>query len=249
MKHFLNNIRCEESEIARIISDCKQNCTYLKAPNGHPSNLTPEEWVLVRSQAFIKRFGNWENWIKKDFLVNGNAVAKLTGKEFSIIKGKTLLDQVEDYFKSIGNKAVSPIFGDVILDRRGADDSLAHGMGRKKAIAYAAVKDVIENGIIIDTSINHKGRGYNTVVIAAPIHIEEERYICEVIVRRNANEDRFYLHEVTSIKKLQDAVFVTSLGQNPSAHLGVAAKILQEILCASILPQNFFDENGEPKLD
>ena len=38
------------------------------------------------------------------------------------------------------------MFGDVILDRGGADDSLAHGMGRNKAIAYGAVKEVIEKG-------------------------------------------------------------------------------------------------------
>ena len=33
----------------------------LLAPNGKPSNLTPEQYKLVRSSAFKKWFGDWEN--------------------------------------------------------------------------------------------------------------------------------------------------------------------------------------------
>ena len=35
------------------------------APNGKPSNLTNEQWHLVRTPAFISWFGDWE---KKQFL-------------------------------------------------------------------------------------------------------------------------------------------------------------------------------------
>ena len=33
----------------------------LLAPNGKPSNLTPEQYKLVRTPAFIDFFGDWEN--------------------------------------------------------------------------------------------------------------------------------------------------------------------------------------------
>ena len=33
----------------------------LLAPNGKPSNLTPEQYKLVRTKAFISWFGDWEN--------------------------------------------------------------------------------------------------------------------------------------------------------------------------------------------
>jgi hypothetical protein len=33
----------------------------LKAPNGNPSNLTPEQWKLVRTPQFKAWFGDWEN--------------------------------------------------------------------------------------------------------------------------------------------------------------------------------------------
>lgn len=154
---------------------------------------------------------------------------------------------MEDYFKSIGGNAVSPLFGNVILDRKGADDSLAHGMGRNKAVAYAAVKEVIENGVLVDTHTNHKGRGYDTAVIAAPISIGGERYICLAVVRRNANENRFYLHEVTAQKNLRNDAFVTNLAQKP-ASMGDLANILQNIVSASDDVSKVVDENGEPKI-
>ena len=36
------------------------------------------------------------------------------------------------------------------------------GMGRTKAIAYAAVKEVIENDILVDYHTNHKDREYDS---------------------------------------------------------------------------------------
>ena len=63
--------------------------------------------------------------------------------------------------------------------------------------------------------------------IAAPIKIGEEGFVCNVIIRRDAGTNKFYLHEVTAQKKLLDAVFVTNSGSNPSAHLGDVAKVQQ----------------------
>jgi hypothetical protein len=44
-----------------LISYYKQGGGVLLAPNGKPSNLTPEQYKLVREPAFKKWFGDWEN--------------------------------------------------------------------------------------------------------------------------------------------------------------------------------------------
>lgn len=51
------DITAEEQE---IIAKAKANGTYLKAPNGKPTNLTPRQWVQVRTKAFKRWFGDWE---------------------------------------------------------------------------------------------------------------------------------------------------------------------------------------------
>ena len=44
-----------------IIERARQNGTYIKAPNGADTNLTPKQWAQVRTNAFKDWFGDWEN--------------------------------------------------------------------------------------------------------------------------------------------------------------------------------------------
>ena len=235
-----------EAEIQSVITEAKANGTYMKAPNGKPSNLSERQGAQVRTTPFKKWFGDRELAAKKKFLLNHEAVATLTGNEFAKVEGKSLTEQVDEYFKGLGGVAHSPIYGKVTLDKKGAEDSLAHGMGRLKAIAYASVKDVIENGIVVDYDINHKNRNYDSAMIAAPIKIGDERYICQVVITVKNGDSRFYLHEVTPQKNLLDAVSVTNLAQRPSAHQGDFAKVLKDIVTANEDASKVIDENGEP---
>lgn len=122
-------------------------------------------------------------------------VREMSGTEFA--KGeKNLADQVSEYFDSVGNKAVHPILGEVELTRRGVKNDMAHGMGRKKAITFMAVPDVIEKGGMIDYQENWKGRGYDTAVVAAAVKIAGEDYMMGVVLNRYSEENQFYVHEV-----------------------------------------------------
>ena len=48
-------------EEALIIAQAKDTDTYMRAPNGKPTNLNERQWVQVRTQAFKDWFGDWEN--------------------------------------------------------------------------------------------------------------------------------------------------------------------------------------------
>lgn len=117
-------------------------------------------------------------------------------------------------------------------------------MGRNKAIAYAAVKDVIENGVLINYHTSHKGRGYDSAVISAPIEIGGERFVCNVVIQKNLVNNKFYLHEVTQ-KNLLDEVFLANLAQKPTSS-GDLAKVLQNIITTNSEASKVVDENGEP---
>jgi len=178
-------------------------------------------------------------------------VAELTGEEFP--KGeKKLTEQVEEYFKSVGNLAEHPVLGAIVLDTKGIKSSLAHGIGRMKAAAFAAVPAVIENGEIIDIKYNWKDRGYDTVVIAAPINIGSNEYYEGVIVLKEENADRYYLHEVLAITKGAGSPFWTGDPSKRSAFPGGDStpsliSILQKLVNIN---KNLAETNGEnaPKL-
>ena len=106
-----------------------------------------------------------------------------------------------------------------------------------------AVKDVIENGFIFNRETNWKNRNRDSAVVIAPIQIASENYVCEVVVARRKNENRFYLHEVQT-KKTLDNVFKTSTeGRTPQASKLIIGKHLAEV---KDNVSKVIDENGEP---
>ena len=48
------------SQEQSIIDCSKADGTYLKAPNGKPTNHTHRQWAQVRTRAFIEWLGDWD---------------------------------------------------------------------------------------------------------------------------------------------------------------------------------------------
>ena len=131
-------------------------------------------------------------------------VVTLGGHEFDLNAGP-LADQVTEYFNGIGNQVENPVLGTITLNRRGVKDSLSHGIGRLKAMAFYAVPDVLEKGKIIDYQKDWKSRSYDTFVLAAPIRVANGRfageyYIGAIAIRAEASQ-RYYLHELITQKR------------------------------------------------
>lgn len=135
-----------------------------------------------------------------DFLLTTPPVCRLTGEEFKP-DGRKLTDKVPEFFeREYGGVAHSPEFGDVRLDYKGVKSDMGHKMGRTKAIAFAAVHDIIVNGISYNKSRNWKDRGWHTAVVAAPIVIAGIPYIGEVVLKEIPERRGLYLHEVEAQK-------------------------------------------------
>ena len=154
-----------------------------------------------------------------------DSVKLVTGQEFA--KGEVdLVTQVESYFKNFGSQVTNAELGEVIIDKRGIKDDIAHGLGRKKAATFAAVPEVIQNGKVVDYQKNWKGRNYDTAVIAAPITVGSDRHYMGVVVIQNKENNRFYVHEVVSIKKEGAQPFKTGLVENNSNAGGDAPSVI-----------------------
>ena len=235
-----------EAEKAKIREDAQKNGSFGKAPNGAPSNLNAEQWVLVRTKRFKRWFGDWEFARQVEQIFKMSPIHSLTGTEFQK-DGVPLTEKVTAFWKEKHNGvAVNPTLGTVRLDREGVKDSLGHGIGSLKSAAYAAVPSVIEHGIIFDRQTNWKNRGYDTAVLAAPITIGDKEYICEVIVETRPNRQGFYLHEVELKEKAENAFKTPTKGSAfPTSRLILAKKAykVNEEGVSKVV-----DENGEPRV-
>lgn len=152
------------------------------------------------------------------------------------MSGATFIEKVVAFFVQQGSIAKSA-FGDVVLDKRGAKNSKNHGIGVEKAKAFAAVKDVLEQGSVqvpmkqYNTNPNKK---LLTGMIAANIQINGKAYTCVVEVCKNADGlIRLYNHEVTPLgtQKPQDVVATSRVSGGetaPRQHQGDMAKVAKE---------------------
>ena len=81
------------AEMADIKAAAEKDGTFMKAPNGKPSNLTEQQWLQVRTAAFRKWFGDWEslayiNSFKTRLLrlFSPEILNKVKGKDYNSIK-------------------------------------------------------------------------------------------------------------------------------------------------------------------
>ena len=185
-----------------------------------------EAYEKFKSETIRRMAANGNSDASKGrFLFDGNTIVEMTGKEFGDLK-TPLTESVGEYFTNEWqNKVERPSFGSVILDERSIKDDIAHGkINRKKAASFHAVPYVIRDGVVIERNDNWKGRGYDSVIIAAPVAIDNERFIEFAILKKQPNSSRFYLHGVVTQKSLLDEVLRTDT--EAARRLGDVAKIL-----------------------
>lgn len=137
--------------------------------------------------------------------LEGPAIISLKGDEFAGLSGNAAIKRaVYDSYARVKWEVYNAAIGAVQLTKSGINDSMRHGYGREKLAAFAAVPEVIRDGVVVDHSPNWKERGYESFVVAAPISIAGIAYCAFVIV--NSVKDgghRFYLHEVGKIEDMK----------------------------------------------
>lgn len=175
--------------------------------------------------------------IEKNYkaVANMQPVADVKGTEFA--KGEVdLTTQVSNFFEEIGGEVINPELGTIKLTRNGVKSDIAHGIGRKKAAAFVAVPEVIKRGKILDAQYDWKGRGYDTVVVAAPINMGGEVYYLGAILQKTESDDKFYLHEVIAESasaisgnldiQARNTVFKTGSGDNATGTTADAPSVI-----------------------
>ncbi len=127
--------------------------------------------------------------------LQGEPVAELD-TEIAPMGAPAIRAWASEIFQSIGGAAYSPALGDVQLDERAVRDSLAHGRPNKyKVAAFAAVKDVLEKGVVVMTATHARTDSF---FVSAPVRLSGTDHIVTALVRRDQNTQRMYLQSVAT---------------------------------------------------
>ncbi|QOR59867.1 hypothetical protein KNV45_gp47 [uncultured phage cr271_1] len=82
-----NNDSTYSNEMQTIKEQAIANGTFMKAPNGKPTNLTERQWLQVRTKNFINWFGDWIN-----DSANASKVVDENGEPLVVYHGTTTPD-------------------------------------------------------------------------------------------------------------------------------------------------------------
>ena len=163
-----------------------------------------------------------------DWLLESDSVTSILGNDFN--KSKNLVDDVNFYYQiNYGGKIYRKEIGIILLSRRSIQTSIAHGLGKNKRAAFRAVPEVLEKGRVFQIDLNHKGRGYESIIIAAPIKIWDKVFFCEVSVNRTmGGVASFYLHNVEIKEKLLSGTrpVRTYIGEGQKRNTSKASKLI-----------------------
>lgn len=261
----LEEIRAERKQIEE---QAKANGTWLKAPNGQPTNLTPEQWVTVRTRRFKEWFGDWEKTLQIEKLRKSKAVS-ISGKEFEITDDfKQNKKNALKYSQSFTGEYTNTDTGTTIAIYRGrqnggVNEVLQHNYKDIPHIqSIAAIPDIIKNSIYIESQPNNDVEKnpnvaeYQCYVCGLNIAGEDYTVLAKIAVDKKGN--RYYDHNLTAVEKgklidianNEQSAVASGFGTTPDTKSTTnSQRKYRELL--SILQINsskVVDANGEPKL-
>jgi len=165
--------------------------------------------------------------------LDGPPVCTLDGTQFPQ-SDTPLAERVVQWYTANGFATVHvPQIGEVVLDKTAVNRSINHGLGRDKAIAFAAIPTVLLTGHIIHNEpMEGSTTGGQVYHVAAPIRIAGKDFVATVLLKADKNINRMYVHEVFLKEKLHapnvSAVAADTTGKRADKGNGVVAKVLRE---------------------
>lgn len=198
------------------------------AANEKPSEKTGK----AKPETFVKTtLDNPQEARRKARVLQGEPV--YTVKERQAPQGfKALREWAAALFEKAGGKAVNPEAGEILLNERSVRDSIAHGMNPFKAEAFAAIPDVISQGVVIHEGVNPEN-GTRYVYISAPVEIEGKDDVVTLLARNTGNGSQMYLHSVAtkeSILNASDTETAEISRETGKVNSGYIASVLKKLL-------------------
>ena len=251
------------NEEQQIIENSKKDGTYLKAPNGKDTNLSPKQWVQVRTNAFKKWFGDWGKVSRLEKLRQSSPI-EITGKEITPSEDlKQYKKNAIEYGKSLRGDYTNEDTGETInialgTNRGGIKEILNHDYKDKEQIqSIAAVPKIIENSIFIDEVPNEDVKKNPNIssyrYYVCGLKIGGEDYTVRAAIAVNKDGSRYYDHKLSKIEKGKLLILsgLSSMGESHPADKEISLSDIKDKRLSSIIQINsskIVDENGEPKI-
>ena len=193
-----------------------------------------------------------------DQLAQMDVVASVTTDGFGNLKNDKIATIISKEFSKFGSKIDRKNFGVVLVEYQQINKALNYLDDPAEKAALYTVPRVIKRGIVIDSHIQHKERGVDSITFGAPVEINGVRGNVGVVVQTESRTNRFKTLRILlpngkafELVKIKEAEFETggspkelTSGGTPieSASGGIITNPSK-----SVNPQNSEEAKGEMK--
>ena len=236
------------SEMEAIRAEAQAGGTYMKAPNGKPTNLSERQWLQVRTKAFKEWFGDWEKAARIAKLRKSEPVSVEYKGEYELNR-----ESAKEWLKgNVRDEYTNEDTGEKIeVSRVGINEVTSHGSQDEAHLkSLVAIPRMLKESIFIDEIPNAKDHdkydSYRYYVCG--LKIDEQDYTAKIVVGVKGDK-KYYDHRLTQIEKgaLIDNLngLSNSVAENQNADVSIGKDTrLQELLQADA--SKVVDGNGEP---
>ena len=236
------------AEMETIKAKAEADGTYMKAPNGKPTNLSERQWLQVRTKAFKEWFGDWEKAARIAKLRKSEPVSVEYKGEYELNR-----ESAKEWLKgNVRDEYTNEDTGEKIeVSRVGINEVTSHGSQDEAHLkSLVAIPRMLKESIFIDEIPNAKDHdkydSYRYYVCG--LKIDEQDYTAKIVVGVKGDK-KYYDHRLTQIEKgaLIDNLngLSNSVAENQNADVSIGKDTrLQELLQADA--SKVVDENGEP---
>ena len=223
-----------EAEMQSIKQKAIADGTFMKAPNGQPTNLTERQWLQVRTKAFKDWFGDWEA-LANDYI---NTVEILNND--GSINFEKLEELTDNYFKnadeSLFNKGRKTL-REREEHHKGENNTFEHLQNVVKSAQNSNIADGLKNHVVVAAALHD---------IAKPFHkgnkhgFQSEELLNKIFKGKVSGLSKFAIaHHMMTIEERQeftkeDAKRIVEDAKNRGLNINEAIDVLIALHIADI---------------
>lgn len=221
----------------------------MKAPNGAATNLTEDQWLTVRTDAFKKWFGDWEvaDALKRFDEQKG---IPLPVKAITATENLKPIDAAIVWGEEHGlyKESIQTIIGKVVVDARSIKNSLSHGFGQMKLDAITTLKEGLPIAVKMEELDDTAGNQIKNTFLTYKVMLGDTPCAVVCRVRTDMNIQKLYIHEVFPENKIKTEPLQTAAAlKQPHGGPRLFRNIISRFFNAdNRASSKVVDENGEP---
>ena len=248
----MNTLKVDPEQIEKVRKQYENTPLWLKAPNGMPTKLTEQQWLMVRTLDFKLQYGDWlglNNKLALEFLdsIEAMDVAKVPEyfKEKKSYEHRK--EKVDWAYNQIKDKSpISPI-GNIKIFKSGINDSIFEGSNIYKASLYPILDELIKNSVLLHSNIDINGK--RQFVLGSKFFRNGRTGYVGIVIKEDSKGNKYYSHTIYKNFSREAKSETGNQSQTPTLHPAVY-NILQEILAVN--PKSISipldPDTGEPAL-